>query len=140
LITICSPETPGIAGTPVLPKKVGLAAVGTPKPVMALHADTPIGAAMDAARTAKHQARSTWAEETHPSRRISADLLFADEPGSPQAIASLPLTKGHTTSFRSLVQRQKAKLWIAKESHNPVKIATMLPAMGGATMTAELAQ
>jgi len=31
-------------------------------------------------------------------------------------------------------------LWIAKESHNPVKIATTLPAMGGATMTAELAQ
>jgi len=29
-------------------------------------------------------------------------------------------------------------LWIAKDSHNPVKIATTLPAMGGATMTAEL--
>ena len=32
----------------------------------------------------------------------------------------------------------KTTLWIAKESHNAVKIATTLPAMGGATMMAEL--
>ena len=29
-------------------------------------------------------------------------------------------------------------LWIAKDSRVPVKIATVLAAMGGATMTAEL--
>jgi hypothetical protein len=32
----------------------------------------------------------------------------------------------------------KTTLWIAKASHNPVKISMTVPAMGGATMTAEL--
>jgi dipeptidyl aminopeptidase/acylaminoacyl peptidase len=32
----------------------------------------------------------------------------------------------------------KTTLWIAKQTHNAVKVSTTLPAMGGATMTAEL--
>ncbi|HEX5323602.1 MAG TPA: hypothetical protein VFW40_07435, partial [Capsulimonadaceae bacterium] len=45
---------------------------------------------------------------------ISVDLggaLFADGPGAPQIIASLPLAEGYTTTFRNLdLQKQKSKL------------------------------
>lgn len=110
---------------------------------------------------------------------ISVDLggsLFADGPGAPQVIASLPLAEGYTVTFRNLdLQKQKSKLmqlkvagsesvtvpagtfdaykvevsdgdsgkttfWIAKQNQTAVKIAASLPEMGGAQMTAELAQ
>jgi len=110
---------------------------------------------------------------------VSVDLggaLFADGPGAPQVIASLPLAEGYTTTFRNLdLQKQKAKLmqlkvagsesvtvpagtfdsykvelsdgdsgkmtvWVAKQNQAAVKVAMSMPEMGGAQMTAELAQ
>jgi dipeptidyl aminopeptidase/acylaminoacyl peptidase len=114
-------------------------------------------------------------------RPISVDVggpLFGDAAGGPQAIASLPLADGFTTTFRNFdIQKQKVKLmqlrvsgsekvtvpagtfdafkaeitsgeggpekitmWIAKDSRKPVRIAAVLPQMGGAVMTAELAE
>jgi Protein of unknown function (DUF3108) len=109
---------------------------------------------------------------------IAVDLggpAFGDGPGGQQAIASLPLAEGYTTTFRQLdVQKQKAKtmqlkvagseqvtvpagsfdtfrvelssddgpdkmtLWVAKQTHQPVKVSTVMVQMGGATMTEEL--
>ncbi|MGI8988569.1 MAG: alpha/beta fold hydrolase [Bryobacteraceae bacterium] len=34
----------------------------------------------------------------------------------------------------------KSTVWIAKDSHKPVKVSAVMPAMGGATMTSELAE
>jgi dipeptidyl aminopeptidase/acylaminoacyl peptidase len=110
---------------------------------------------------------------------ISADLggpLFADAAGSQQALGTLPLADGYTTTFRNFdVQKQKVKLmrltvagvesvtvpagtfeaykveissadgggdkatiWIAKDTRQPVKSSMTMASMGGATLTTEL--
>jgi hypothetical protein len=35
---------------------------------------------------------------------------------------------------------EKTTIWVAKDSRKPVKISSLMPEMGGATLTAELAQ
>jgi hypothetical protein len=110
---------------------------------------------------------------------ISADLggpLFADAAGSQQALGTLPLADGYTTTFRNFdVQKQKVKLmqltvagvesvtvpagtfeaykvevssadggsdkatvWIAKDTRQPVKSSMTMASMGGAILTTEL--
>jgi hypothetical protein len=96
--------------------------------------------------------------------------VFADGPGSWLVIACLPLTEGYTTMYRAFdMQQQKDKimrltatgrdgealkveiapadgsagqttLWIDPARRRPVRAQSVLPELGGALMTSELAE
>ena len=101
---------------------------------------------------------------------LAGEKVFADGPGSWLVIACLPLAEGYTTVYRTFdVQQRKVKLmrltvagrdagalkvevvpadgsagqttlWIDTARRKPVKVQSVLPELGGATMTSELVE
>ena len=57
-------------------------------------------------------------------------------------LAKVTVPAGSFDTFRAEVTSEdgpdKLTIWVAKDSHKPVKLSTVLPQAGGATMTEEL--